>query len=513
MKICLKSLSAGCIIGALGVTTVIAVPAIKSASFNSHKVVFDGKQLNLSNAPMISITKNDDNNIANYMPLRSVVEQMGYDVQWDDAKSTVFINSVANSQNVSAQLPNPVTNYNSLDQLQKAMGFDLKTPKEYDNPNYTASYSDINKSVAQVEYSQNGNRVAIYRVSRPTVDDISGVFENFGSIEGIKKDAYSANLFGNNGSFQIINWDTKDFTRSLYVPNGLSKDEIIKIADNIEGLITTSSIGMQNPITQFSTSQELANNIGFSLSELKYFEDKGYKASNVSRNGETASVTFKADGSNEITFRKTKVATDNLSGVYKTFNDVVEMSDNPLAKLSGNSGLYNVANWTSDGFTLSLYSIDAIARTQMEEIVKGVDANMIKSKPNNLPNPIKNFNTLADLESAISFTIAQPKSFVQSDYTASYSTIDGKVAQIRYLKDGNEFASYRVSKERTGDISGVYTELNTTQTIKTSNFDANIRGNSSGFSVATWEKDGYTHSLYLNTPVSLETMQGYLNSF
>lgn len=92
----LKSFVSGIIIGTIGITTVFATVGIKSATFNTNKVIFDGVELNLHGGQMISVVRDGEKDASNYMPVRTVLESMGYSVDWDSIKNAVIINDKKN---------------------------------------------------------------------------------------------------------------------------------------------------------------------------------------------------------------------------------------------------------------------------------------------------------------------------------------------------------------------------------------------------------------------------------
>ena len=83
----------GIVIGAMLAASVTAIAAsILSADYNANKVIFDGKELELER-PLISVIDDEmtDGAFANYMPVRAVLEAMGYSVAWDSANSSVIV--------------------------------------------------------------------------------------------------------------------------------------------------------------------------------------------------------------------------------------------------------------------------------------------------------------------------------------------------------------------------------------------------------------------------------------
>jgi len=69
----------------------VQVPAIQSAQYNQNKVIFNGQTLDLSGQPMISVQEEGVSGIYNYMPVRAVLEQMGYAVAWDGVNYAVLV--------------------------------------------------------------------------------------------------------------------------------------------------------------------------------------------------------------------------------------------------------------------------------------------------------------------------------------------------------------------------------------------------------------------------------------
>lgn len=92
MRNTIKGFIIGLLMGTLGMVTVFAASGIKSAEFNDNKVIYNGKALDLTNAQMISVIKDGEENISNYMPVRAILEQMGYTISWDSTNNSVVIN-------------------------------------------------------------------------------------------------------------------------------------------------------------------------------------------------------------------------------------------------------------------------------------------------------------------------------------------------------------------------------------------------------------------------------------
>ena len=104
-----KGFVCGLLIGTIGITTVFAsAGGIRSAVFNSNIIVFNGEQLELSQ-PMISVINEGEHDARNFMPVRAVLEAMGYEVDWDGSRNAVIVNSRGAGGSVVRSMPVPIT--------------------------------------------------------------------------------------------------------------------------------------------------------------------------------------------------------------------------------------------------------------------------------------------------------------------------------------------------------------------------------------------------------------------
>jgi len=118
----IKSFAFGLIVATIGLTTVFASTGIKSATFNENKVIFNGKELDIRSTQMISVIKDGESNVNNYMPVRTILEQMGYTVEWDGVNKAVIITGQRENESVT----------------------NTHTSSSYDNNEKIRLYSDMN---------------------------------------------------------------------------------------------------------------------------------------------------------------------------------------------------------------------------------------------------------------------------------------------------------------------------------------------------------------------------------
>ncbi len=118
MKLDLKSMTIGILIGSLGITTAFAASGIKSASYSKAKVFFYDKQVPLSDS-LVSIIKDGETNAKLYMPVRELLEYMQFNVNYDSSDGNIYLtmngNNGQNNNPQSTTVPSDI----SVDEADK----------------------------------------------------------------------------------------------------------------------------------------------------------------------------------------------------------------------------------------------------------------------------------------------------------------------------------------------------------------------------------------------------------
>lgn len=127
MKQHLKWFIAGVMVGAIGLTTAFAAGNIKSATFNDNQVIYNGQTLSLSQ-PMVSVVKEGEKNASNYMPVRAVLEAMGYTVDWDSSRNAVVINGNGTTEILDPEMEKAVNEFTK--KMNEDMTSDVKQAVE-----------------------------------------------------------------------------------------------------------------------------------------------------------------------------------------------------------------------------------------------------------------------------------------------------------------------------------------------------------------------------------------------
>lgn len=78
---------------------------IERAEFNNVGISFNGEQLELSQQ-LLSVQAQGNDNVSNYMPVRDVLEGMGYTVDWNGGNNMIEVTNKVISTNTDLNLGN-----------------------------------------------------------------------------------------------------------------------------------------------------------------------------------------------------------------------------------------------------------------------------------------------------------------------------------------------------------------------------------------------------------------------
>ena len=128
-----------------------------------------------------------------------------------------------------------------------------------------------------------------------------------------------------------------------------------------------------------------------------------------------------------------------------------------------------------------------------------------------MPSPIHEFATINEAAKYMNITPQLPKVLPIGYNVKSVSTIKKDVLQVVYVYQAGEDSTrnqaagkrivYRVANTK-GDISGDYNTYKVTATEKVNGTKVTFKGGNYMVYLATWVKDGQSHSLYFERPVN-----------
>ena len=178
----------------------------------------------LGSAPIIK------NNTA-YVPIDLFVPLFGNDpATVKTSGDTITINPDAKTEDDdSSQIPNLLTAHDSLAELAKAVGFDIKAPTV--PAGYEAdAYIDISGELAEVFYVK-GDDMLVYRVSRGEGDN-SGDYNTYSNKKTVDVNGVSVELRGND-KVNVATWSNGGFAYSVSAKQGISETEVAAVVSSV----------------------------------------------------------------------------------------------------------------------------------------------------------------------------------------------------------------------------------------------------------------------------------------
>lgn len=178
----------------------------------------------LGSAPII---KND----TAYVPLDLFVALYGNNAATvKTSGNTITINPDAKSTDSNAvQIANPLTGYESLAELAKAVGFDIKAPTV--PAGYEAdAYIDIAGEIAEVFYVK-GDSTLLYRVSKGDGDN-SGDYNTYSSKKTVDVNGVSVEMRGND-KVNVAVWSNGGFAYSVSSEQGIAEADVVAVVNSL----------------------------------------------------------------------------------------------------------------------------------------------------------------------------------------------------------------------------------------------------------------------------------------
>ena len=177
----------------------------------------------LGSAPIIK------NNTA-YVPIDLFVPLFGNDqATVKTSGDTITINPDAKTEDGdSSQIPNLLTAHDSLAELAKAVGFDIKAltvPAGYE----ADAYIDISGELAEVFYVK-GDDTLVYRVSRGEGDNF-GAYNTYSNKKTVDVNGVSVELRGND-KVNVATWSNGGFAYSVSAKQGISETEVAAVVSS-----------------------------------------------------------------------------------------------------------------------------------------------------------------------------------------------------------------------------------------------------------------------------------------
>lgn len=197
---------------------------------NSYQVVTSNPDLvgmsapfSLSSAPVMTNGKT-------YVPIELFVPLTGNDssiIKTDG--SAISISKKADTKNEDVQIPNPLTEHETLADLAKTVGFDVTLPT-LDKAYKETAFIDISGTTADVRFADDEDTIT-FRKAKGS-DDISGDNKTYKENKTIAVKDVSVFVKGNDG-INTATWQKDGFTYSFSSDKAMTQDALVKAIENL----------------------------------------------------------------------------------------------------------------------------------------------------------------------------------------------------------------------------------------------------------------------------------------
>ncbi len=167
-----------------------------------------------------------DNDVT-YVPLSLIDALLG----GEEGKVTIGQAGIAIETEESAQIPNPIRDFETVEEAAKAAGIVFQAPKELPGGYARVAVSTIDK-LMQVQYRNEKGEGVLVRKARGT-EDISGDYNDYSRIEAIAANGAKITLKGSGQGFVLAIWQKDGYAYAVESDAAMSQSEMAAIIETI----------------------------------------------------------------------------------------------------------------------------------------------------------------------------------------------------------------------------------------------------------------------------------------
>lgn len=137
-----------------------------------------------------------------------------------------------NRDSDATQIPNPITEYKTVEDAEKATSFKAKLPSKLPDGYKMSFISVISGEILNIFYSSGTNEIC-YRMAKGD-EDISGDYNIYDDILAVQIGGLAVTVRGSGGLYSSAVWHDGEFSCSLYSTTGLDESEFTKIIKSMQ---------------------------------------------------------------------------------------------------------------------------------------------------------------------------------------------------------------------------------------------------------------------------------------
>ena len=150
----------------------------------------------------------------------------------NNTAETIESNNTSGEGNV--ELPNPFVEYDSIEEAEEAVGFDIAVPDTidgYPEKIIRALITDDSKMIEVIYRDDEKNEIRIRKA--PGSEDISGDYNKYEQSSQLTVDGMEVTAKGNGETVNLATWVNDDFTYSVTVSDGITGEDLSDLIASI----------------------------------------------------------------------------------------------------------------------------------------------------------------------------------------------------------------------------------------------------------------------------------------
>ena len=129
-------------------------------------------------------------------------------------------------------ISNPIINVESIEELKKAVPFELVIPNKLPNEYKVNHISIISGELVEIVYSDGSNKIT-YRTAKGK-DDVSGDYTSYEESDDIKIDDMEVKVKGSKSLINLATWQSVNYSYSLNFSAGAEKNILVSIIGSMK---------------------------------------------------------------------------------------------------------------------------------------------------------------------------------------------------------------------------------------------------------------------------------------
>lgn len=299
----------------------------------------------------------------------------------------------------SAEIPDPFTECDTMEDAAKLVGFDVAAPDAIDSMDKSVIRVDTEGKLIEVIYggeAEEDEKVTIRKAEGS--EDISGDYTQYANSDTVTIGDKAVTMKGDGDQVNVATWANGDYAYSITSSSAMSKvsmTDLISVVDGNEPAAIggdpdtwgpaldsddTTGVEIPDPFVECASLDEAAKATGFSMMAPDTMDGYSERVIRVLASGDNDSmieVIYRNDDEeteNEIRIRKA-VGNEDTSGDYTQYaeSNTVTVGDIQVT-MKGENGQVNLATWTNGDYTYSIgvYSKAGLSNTAMTDLVSAV---------------------------------------------------------------------------------------------------------------------------------------------